>query len=187
MVKLWDIETGQCPHTLPGLKKYVTTLVFSRDGKTLAAADTMQVLVWDTATGKQHAALQTRTEPCSLAFNPDGKALACGTYYDVYVWETQTGKRLHYFKDDQVSGIFIIGFLKGGDLLVQGSHAYFYYRDLKQGSKKVGEKYIFMPQTDLNWAAVTPDLRLAAFGNEKTGEVRFVTIPHDPPPLKSKK
>lgn len=187
-VKVWDAKTGKCRRTWPGLKKPVVALAFSPDGKTVAAAAEVskQVRVWDTATGKKLADLGTRAPPCSLAFSPDGKALACGCYYDAYVWEARTGKRLHFFKDDHVTGIFIVGFLNGGNLLVQGSANYFYYRDLKQGGKKVGEKYVYEPQTDTSWAAVTADLRLAAFGNEKTGEVRFVTIPHDPPPLKKK-
>jgi WD40 repeat protein len=37
-VILWDAETGDLKHTLPGLTMPVSTLSFSPDGKTLAIA-----------------------------------------------------------------------------------------------------------------------------------------------------
>lgn len=101
LCKLWNGQTGELLQTLAGHEpstphhypSMLFTCTFSADGGLLATADKIgRVVVWDVATGKQLAALETPLmytwDPKqrrhsiggvrSLAFSPDGKLLAIG-------------------------------------------------------------------------------------------------------------
>src|SRR5262249_52413344 len=99
--RLWDAADGKMLHELRGHEEmtphhYPSMLyasAFSADGKYLATGDKVgHVVVWETATAKQVATLETPVmytwDPTqrrhsiggirSLAFSPDGKLLAVG-------------------------------------------------------------------------------------------------------------
>jgi WD40 repeat protein/serine/threonine protein kinase len=91
-VKLWDLTTGKHLRTFfEGHQNNITTVVFSPDGKYLAAASCGArreneppgaVKLWDVATGREIWTLQSQghvapPDAPRLAFSPDGKHLAC--------------------------------------------------------------------------------------------------------------
>jgi WD40 repeat protein len=69
--------------------EYVAAVVFSPDGRTLAAADDRAVQLWDVATGKRMARLEGHEGKVKcLAYAPDGKCLASGSYdRTVRLWD----------------------------------------------------------------------------------------------------
>jgi WD40 repeat protein len=80
-VGLWDTATGKkrCDLEAAPTTSWPRDLVFSRDGKMLAALWDGTVRLWDAATGKSLRQLAVPGVPVQcLAFSPDGTALAVG-------------------------------------------------------------------------------------------------------------
>jgi WD40 repeat protein len=92
-VKLWDVATGQVRAILKGHRDFVSAVVFSPDGKTLASCGRDgQVKLWDVATRKERAVLKTLAE--SVAFSPDSRTLASGGGDTaVRLWDAATGQQ----------------------------------------------------------------------------------------------
>jgi WD40 repeat protein len=78
-VKLVDARTGKESATLKH-RGQIGAVAFSPDGKMLAAGgDDGAVVLWDVATGKEHATLKGhKGAVLAAAFSPDGKTLATG-------------------------------------------------------------------------------------------------------------
>ena len=113
-VKLWHVETQQCFQTLSGHIGSIVSLAFSpdetllasgggenweqqthADGTTLSysAGDSpvdQTAKVWEVATGKNIATLESSWMVRGIAFSPDGKCLATGTSKTVTLWCTKT-------------------------------------------------------------------------------------------------
>jgi WD40 repeat protein len=86
-------ELRHSPANLTGC----TALVFSPDGKKLAATGTScMVHLWDVAAGQPlHAADGHTSQIQALAFFPDGKRLAsAGNDLQIHVWDTASGRPL---------------------------------------------------------------------------------------------
>jgi WD40 repeat protein len=108
-IKVWDAETGQELHTLPGSGPSVA---FSPDGRRIAGTGKQpivrygptgsgEVKVWDAETGRELLTLQGHTSyVLNVAFSPDGQRLASGGFFDptVRVWDAQTGQQLLVLK-----------------------------------------------------------------------------------------
>jgi WD40 repeat protein len=63
-IRVWNIETGTCLHTLQGHTSYVTSLVLSSDGKRLySGSKDNTIRVWNTETGT-----------CLEVYDPDANA-----------------------------------------------------------------------------------------------------------------
>jgi WD40 repeat protein len=106
-VRVWDVATGKqvrrlWPHEAP-----ILFVMFSPDGKALAAADSEgEIRVWDAGTGKLLRELKgidgkgkRANRPQFLAFAPDGKTLFTVTEGGgtVQHWDLATGKHVGSF------------------------------------------------------------------------------------------
>ncbi|MET8975657.1 caspase family protein [Streptomyces sp. NPDC004539] len=97
-VRLWNTATGKLVTTLPGFGNGVQSMVFTPDGKTLAAGAAGSpgtVKLWNVTTGKVTATLPTGYV---IALSPDGKTLATSSEFaadhKASLWDVTTGKRL---------------------------------------------------------------------------------------------
>jgi WD40 repeat protein len=78
---LWDVVRGEEFRQLRGNQETINALVFSPNGRMLAAGDKEAVSVWETVSGKQRRLFQTEQRPVStLAFSVDGRYLLVGTW-----------------------------------------------------------------------------------------------------------
>ena len=95
-VKFWDMASGKNVATLQGDAAPINSVVFSRDGGTLASTDvTGKVKVWDVANRKHIATIQTNLlpVPTPVALTPDGKTLASvNSDATLKLWEVASGK-----------------------------------------------------------------------------------------------
>jgi WD40 repeat protein/serine/threonine protein kinase len=123
MVRLWDVETGQERHTLPGHKWGILGLAFSPNGRTLASASSdSSVRLWDLET---HA--EMKTPPMrhfgiakGVAFSPDGLYLAsAGHDQTVKIWDTATGREWRTLRD-LTGGIESVAWSPDGQRLAWG-------------------------------------------------------------------
>ncbi|HLE41792.1 MAG TPA: WD40 repeat domain-containing protein, partial [Nitrospirota bacterium] len=111
-IVLWNTATGKeivtlevQPHkglagsigrwkSLAGYSRWVVTVAFSPDGKSLASGNSgKEVILWDVKTGEQEKILEGHASRVrSVAFSPDGKVLASGSEDNaVILWDTATG------------------------------------------------------------------------------------------------
>src|SRR5262249_22241860 len=113
-VKLWDITNGDKMATLKGGNGWPDALVFTPDGKTIAAGGNGTWLYqrnynmgylefWDVDSGNIRLVLQRNAkEVIGLAITPDGRTLASGSRDDTLrLWDVATGKELAVFKSDR--------------------------------------------------------------------------------------
>src|SRR6185437_11308488 len=93
-LKVWDFSTGQLAFNLPRQAKGINVVVFSPDGKSLAAAGMdSNIEIWDCAS-KQARFLQGHSdEITSLVFADSGtKLISAGIDKTVRVWNWKTGE-----------------------------------------------------------------------------------------------
>jgi WD40 repeat protein/serine/threonine protein kinase len=93
-VKIWDAVTGQPIRNLPRLPRRAWCVVYSLDGKYLAAAGGSIVKIWDARSGNEIRTLPRHEAGCrTLAFTPDGRLVSAdGTA--IKVWDPVSGKEL---------------------------------------------------------------------------------------------
>jgi WD40 repeat protein len=82
MVRQWDVASGKETRSFQGHTHWVSSVVFSPDGKTLASGSyDGTIRLWDVASGKPQAIFKGgkgRWVVLSVAFSPDGRTLASG-------------------------------------------------------------------------------------------------------------
>jgi WD40 repeat protein len=119
-VYLLDAATGRQRLSIPS-KHHTCMLTFSPDGRMLAGSGLMDVVVWETATGKERWRRKHDTDDLyysgALAFAPDNRRLAYGHYRFVQLEDLLDGQRLHSFAGHD-PGINALAFGPGGRTLV---------------------------------------------------------------------
>jgi len=133
-IKLWNVKTGKLQATLDGSTDPVHQVVFSPDGKTLAAAynddfyrevggsDHGTIKLWDVKTGKVRTTIVKHGNiVCSLAFSPDGKTLASGSWdKTIKLWDVATGKERATLTG-HTDRVYSVAFSPDGKTLASGS------------------------------------------------------------------
>src|SRR5262249_51295195 len=104
------------------LRNRIDWVVFSPDGKTLAADGTSGIRLWDAATGKPLPQFRDHPDPLRhVAFSPDGKTVASwGKDRTIRLWDLVTGKALGQLggRQDQEE---VLAFAPDGKILVSES------------------------------------------------------------------
>jgi WD40 repeat protein len=100
---LLDATTGQVLRRLGKVKAHVPSVVYSPDGRWIAANDeetgrTTKVVIWDAKTGRLARSLDAGASSLErLAFSPDGRRLgATSDDLRVRVWDAETGRKLWF-------------------------------------------------------------------------------------------
>jgi WD40 repeat protein len=192
-VEVWDPESGQRRHALPGARGNVYDVAVSPDGKNVAAGfENGIVMVWDLATAQ---AAWTQTVPgfnaMSVAFSPDGQSLAVGYgFYSgtqvgrVKVWSTRSGDELRQFPAPRGGANKIAFHPDGKRLAVAGLDVVEVWDlgttskclDLK-GHKKWAYCAAFSP--DGKWLATGGWDRTIKLRDARTGALAFTVFPHE--------
>jgi RNA polymerase sigma factor (sigma-70 family) len=104
LVRIWDLASGKVTGELKETNYYVRAMVFSPDGKRIAAAGEDQTLrLWDRYSGKELRRFEGAKDfGGALTFSPDGKILVSASRLrrTVRLWDTGTGRELHTFPND---------------------------------------------------------------------------------------
>ena len=132
-INVWNTHTGERLLTLTGHTRWIKSLAFSPDGKTLASCDQHGIIhLWDLDTAITRATFKTPDAFYALSFAPNGKLLASGGYDgSIRLWNAtakQQGLRgkigqylptltLKGHKDD----ISTLAFSPDGKMLLSGS------------------------------------------------------------------
>jgi WD40 repeat protein/tRNA A-37 threonylcarbamoyl transferase component Bud32 len=112
-VKLWDFPSGRPNAAFTNQEGCAHTVLFSPDGRRLAAAIGGGVKVWDVLTCRELATLRGHSGSVwDAAFWPDGQRLAAGgaTATDaVELWDPATHRQLWTFGPDRVGLCWPVG------------------------------------------------------------------------------
>ncbi|HLJ55763.1 MAG TPA: hypothetical protein VKT77_12060, partial [Chthonomonadaceae bacterium] len=99
--RLWDLETGKELRRFKGHAAFLTSAVFSRDGKyVLTASNDKTARLWDAATGQEVRRFKGhRFGLNSAAFSADGRyVLTAASDNTARLWDIPTGKVIRQFK-----------------------------------------------------------------------------------------
>ena len=96
-IVVYDRSSNDSEHPMTIPLGGVTALVFSPDGRVLAASSSRhrEILLWDLATGRELSHLRGHASPVfSLAMAPDGRSLASGGRSDgkILIWDLASGQ-----------------------------------------------------------------------------------------------
>jgi sugar lactone lactonase YvrE len=134
LVQFWDVATGkerrELRKEMPAKDvrlsgdHVVSSLAFSPDGSTLAAASyggNSPTVLWDIASGKEIRRLRGPISAMTVAFSPDGKLLATA-HREIRVWEVATGQAVLTIPEprEYLYAIYSASFSPDGKLLASG-------------------------------------------------------------------
>jgi WD40 repeat protein len=111
---VWDAQTGKELATLHAQSmKFpyaINRLAFSPDGKSLAAATSMNaIVIWDMVTGNEALVLRGHAHSvATVVFTPDGQRLVSGGEdKTVRIWDAATGQLMLTLRDDSAAAVFV--------------------------------------------------------------------------------
>ncbi len=167
-VRLIDAATRQQLATLAGHASTVRALVFSRDGRLLAAAGGLparsgEVRIWDVAERKLLHTFRGHSDCIyGVAFSPTGETIATASYDKlVKLWDVATEKEIRTYKD-HIDAVYAVAFTPDGKRLISGAAD----RTVKIWNVATGERLFTLsePQDGINAVSVDPTGRFVAAG-----------------------
>ena len=172
-VRILDATTSQVVAELKGEAEQVRAVVWSADGKLIAAAGGLpaqkgEVKLWDANSRAEILTIKGHSDCIyAAAFSPDAKTLATASYDKlIKLWDVATGKEIRTLKD-HIDAIYALAFTPDGKRLISASAD----RSVKVWNPATGERlYTISEPTDgLSALAISPkgDL-VAAGGLDKT-------------------
>jgi WD40 repeat protein len=113
--KLWDLQTGKLIRVLNGDADGPATLMFSRDGRYLAAAGSVvfgspnkpkrgNVVVWDLNTGEPSFRKKLDDASRGAAFGPGNRLAVARVDRIIHVWDAAEGKETLTLRDKLAAG-----------------------------------------------------------------------------------
>jgi WD40 repeat protein/serine/threonine protein kinase len=178
-VKVWDTQTGRELLAIKGLagRTLSVRVVFSPDGKRLAAGLNSLAKVWDAQTGQELFSIEDPRLAAGAAFSPDGKTLALGGKMNagapaaVTLWDAQTRKELLSCKaPGHVHVSHLVFSPDGKRLFGRGSGTFSDPGGVKGWDVRTGEELLFLKAAGA--LALSPDgKRLAGQGLDNTVKV----------------
>jgi RNA polymerase sigma factor (sigma-70 family) len=155
---------------------YITTVLFSPDGKRLACADRKSVIrLLDVATGKQLAKFQFKERgPIGLVFSRDGKSIVARSMFGQTVaeWDAATGKELRNFgpvgRQDPPHGDQMLprpALSPDGTVVAfAGADHALHFLDLTAGKEVHGDGRPTLPLTTVGWGQDGKTLWTQSYG-----------------------
>jgi RNA polymerase sigma factor (sigma-70 family) len=177
--KLWDTTAGKAIRFIPSpqKKREIYEVVFSPDGKLLAAGDISGKAVWliNAATGKLVCTVEgmksSKETPGFLAFSPDGRMLAMADGAIVHLAEVPSGRRLPQIALAKGRYAFSIAISPDGRNLAIPCYGDFTGQSVLVVETATGKERLALAGTPLQVAnaAFSPDGQfLAAGGRDRT-------------------
>ncbi|MEA5503734.1 NB-ARC domain-containing protein [Halotia wernerae UHCC 0503] len=123
MVKLWNVQTGECLKTLQGHTDWIWSIALSSDGQTLASASADHTIkLWHVNTGKCLNTLQGHTSIVwSVKFSINNKTLVSGSADGtVRIWDVVTGNCLQTLHG-HTAHVWCVACSNDGKTLASGS------------------------------------------------------------------
>ncbi len=165
------METGQVFGKLEALPGALQTLVFSPDGKQLAAGVGIagkqgEVVLWDVASRKVISRCPAEGgQAVRVAFSADGRQLATASEISnaLILWDASNGHEIRRF--DQAGRIVAFAFSPRGELLAATNGSQIEFWDVGTGAKK--KTIAKQPGQSVN------DYRYTSWGGEKVDAVAF--------------
>lgn len=94
-IEIYNPKNGEKLHTLTGHNRWIKSIAFSPDSKTIISGDEYEsIRMWNTETGNLKATMKWRrgTSTHSLAFSSKGNYIASGHYDGVRLWHNASDK-----------------------------------------------------------------------------------------------
>lgn len=89
-IELYDAVSGELLNTFNGHKRWIKSLTFSPDSKTIVSGDEYEsIRMWDTETGDLKFTKKWRSGASthSIAYSPKGRFMATGHYNGIRMWQ----------------------------------------------------------------------------------------------------
>jgi len=123
VVRLWDVETGMCLHSMRGHKGSIWEVDYTPRGDRIASSGTdATVRIWDVETGACSRVLTGHDDPVnSVVFSPHGDMIAsAGKDKTVRIWDAESGT-CHQIFAGHWDSVMCVAFSPKGDHIASGS------------------------------------------------------------------
>ena len=149
--------------TLTGHLSVARSIALSPNGAILASGSDGKVALWDVATGRLVATLETRAGSAqTVAFSPNGKMLAMNSWDGIKLWDVETGQTIVTLKH-RGSGQTVM-FSPNGKMLASGTYG---YGNIRLWNTVTGENIADLEghTSEVRSVAFSPDGKMLASGS----------------------